>query len=178
MVVHHSILIFFDSSTSCKWLQTALLAAYHPQVIYDSLPLSEWRRLTANKICTIGHWSTTVLESSSYRVLYRVVDFSKNKYNAELYVLGTKNTGHSVPGAVFSHMILKMDFYYFHRFSCYGYINDHKYPFIDPINIDRQFWKITPYDIHRICLKRKSKMIGCMPWISHVNHQSYIEKLL
>ena len=52
----------------------------------------------------------------------------------------------SVPGAVFSHRMPKMDFYDSHRFSWEKthlndmpwYINKHQPPFIDPMRIDRK----------------------------------------
>ena len=62
---------------------------------------------------------------------------------------------YGVIGVVFSHTMPKMDCYHSHHFSwekntlnwyitCHGYINNHQSPFIGPIKINLQFWKITP----------------------------------
>ena len=72
-----------------------------------------------------------------------------------------KLLAHSVPKPVFSHLMPKMDFCYFHRFSwekntlnwyitCHSYINNHSSPFIGPIEIDRTYFKKnSPFGLWR-----------------------------
>ena len=104
--------------------------------------LNERRRRWKKKTCSIGKELT-------------IVEYTSTTPSCSELIRTQNIWGNSVPGAILSHTMPKMDFHHSHRFSweintlnwyitCHGYINIHHSPFIGPIKINRTFWKITP----------------------------------